>query len=207
MFAIITGNIVSRGKNGVSESVLDSLKSTLLMLGLRPYFWEIFLGTSFQAISDDPAKALKTAILIKAAVKAHKGVDVRISVGIGKIDYRSSKVTECQGEAFSKSLIQFDYLTATQQSLGINTPWSTLNEFCQVSIPLIAALADNWKPSTANIVRAYLAQNEPRQTDLALSLGLSQASVSSALKRAHWFVIADYLNWIEQQITQRASLL
>jgi hypothetical protein len=55
----------------------------------------------------DPADALVIVLLLKATIKQHKALDVRMAIGIGTIDYTSNKVTESNGVL---SLIQGDVL-------------------------------------------------------------------------------------------------
>jgi hypothetical protein len=46
---------------------------------------------------------LVIVLLLKATIKQHKALDVRMAIGIGTIDYTSNKVTESNGSAFINS--------------------------------------------------------------------------------------------------------
>lgn len=198
--AILTGNLLSRSKKADTLTAVEQLKTMLLSFGLRPYYWEIFLGTSFQIVIDEPEKALEKALLLKAAIKTVKGMDVRISIGIGTLELRSSKATECIGEAFEKSLFQFDYLGAQNLTLGLNTPWPALNEYLNASLPLLENICGKWKPATAQIILNYIAGNYPKQKEMANQMGLSQAMISTSLHRGGWQEIAMYMQWTESKI-------
>lgn len=199
-YAILTGNLISKAKNADTVAAAEQLKSILLSFGMRPFYWEIFLGTSFQIVMEEPEKALEKVLLIKSAVQSIKGMDVRISVGIGTLDLRSSKATECIGEAFQKSLHQFDYLAANDLKIGLNTPWPPLNEYFNASLPLLENICNKWKPATAQIIMNYIAGGFPKQKEMASQLGLSQAMISTSLNRGGWTEINRYLEWSEQKI-------
>ncbi|MEZ4798874.1 MAG: transcriptional regulator [Flavobacteriales bacterium] len=206
LYAIITGNLIATTKKTDSVAGAEQLKNILLSFGMRPFYWEIFLGTSFQIVVEEPEKALEKAILIKAAIKCVRGMDVRISIGIGSLDLRASKATECIGEAFQKSLYQFDYLGVNNLRLGLNTPWAIMNEYFNASLPLLENICDKWKPATAQIIMNYIAGNYPRQKEMASQLGLSQAMISTSLTRGGWSEIATYLDWTREKLQAQLQL-
>jgi hypothetical protein len=45
-------------------------------------------------------------LLLKATIKQHKALDVRMAIGIGTIDYTSNKVTESNGSAFIRECFE-----------------------------------------------------------------------------------------------------
>ncbi len=78
MTSIITGDIVHSQMSNPGIW-MDLLKQQFLKSGSSPYTWEIYRGDSFQLEVVNPAKALETAILIKASIKCIKNIDVRMA--------------------------------------------------------------------------------------------------------------------------------
>lgn len=92
MKAVITGDIINSRKVA-SALWMEDLKGILNAYGNEPKDWEIYRGDSFQLVVD-PRDALEIALLIKATIKQHKSLDVRMAIGIGNVDYSADKVTE-----------------------------------------------------------------------------------------------------------------
>jgi hypothetical protein len=106
----------------------ERLKECFERIWQRTERLEIYRGDSFQLVVD-PADALVIVLLLKATIKQHKALDVRMAIGIGTIDY-TSKVTESNGSAFINSGECFEGLK--KQTLGIQTPWSGLTRLLQL---------------------------------------------------------------------------
>ena len=78
MIAVITGDVINSRK---SPSALwqDSLKGVLAEYGMNGPDWELYRGDSFQ-LKIEVNEALLAAIHIKASVKRHSGLDVRMGI-------------------------------------------------------------------------------------------------------------------------------
>lgn len=57
-------------------------------------------GDSFQIVVKQPETVLLFAIRLKATIKCIRGLDVRMGIGIGTLDYKAARVSESNGEAF-----------------------------------------------------------------------------------------------------------
>ena len=101
MKAVITGDIINSRKVASSLWIQD-LKAILNRYGNEPKDWEIYRGDSFQLVVD-AVVALEIAFVIKATIKQHKALDVRMAIGVGSIDYIADKITESNGTAFVNS--------------------------------------------------------------------------------------------------------
>jgi hypothetical protein len=82
MISVITGDIINSIKTQ-SATWLKVLKKELSKWGDSPKQWEIYRGDSFQVEIKNATDAITAAMQLKAAVKSIKGVDVRMSIGIG----------------------------------------------------------------------------------------------------------------------------
>lgn len=179
MIAVLTGDIINSRKEKASVW-LALLKEVLGSYGKEPYHWEIFRGDSFQ-LRTTPEDALKAAIHIKAAIKEVKDLDVRIGIGIGEQDHRAEKISESNGTAFVRSGESFEALK--KQTLGITTGNAQIDDLLNLLFSLALLTINNWSPTVAVTVRAFLEYPGRSQTEVAAILEKSQSSLSEALKR------------------------
>jgi len=200
MKAVITGDVINSRKVA-SGLWLDDLKQILNAYGSEPKDWEIYRGDSFQLIvaADD---ALEVAFILKATIKQHKALDVRMAIGVGSVDYSADKITESNGVAFINSGECFESLK--KQTLGIKTPWVEFNSAFEVIIPLVLLVADNWTSTSAEIFKKALENPEINQNQLAKALNRkSQSSISSSLKRAGYEEIKNTIAFYKQEIKKQ----
>jgi hypothetical protein len=140
MKAVITGDIINSRKVNTSEWI-NVLRKTLKENGEEPKDWEIYRGDSFQLITDTHL-AFEVAMKIKSSIKQNKKLDVRMAIGIGKVEYRSKKIIESNGTAFINSGECFESLK--KQTLAIKTPWEEFNKTFHVIFQLTSLASDNW---------------------------------------------------------------
>jgi hypothetical protein len=200
MKAVITGDVINSRKVA-SGLWLDDLKQILNAYGSEPKDWEIYRGDSFQLVvaADD---ALEVAFTLKATIKQHKALDVRMAIGVGSVDYSADKITESNGVAFINSGECFESLK--KQTLGIQTPWVEFNSAFEVIMPLVLLVADNWTSTSAEIFKKALENPEINQNQLAKALNRkSQSSISSSLKRAGYEEIKNMLAFYKQEIKKQ----
>lgn len=200
MQAVITGDIINSRK--VSSTIwLGDLKAILNQYGSEPKDWEIYRGDSFQLLvaADD---ALEIALLIKATIKQHKELDVRMAIGLGTVDYFADKITESNGIAFINSGECFENLK--KQTLGIQTPWEEFNTTFSVLLPFMLMIADNWTSTSAEILKKALENSDSNQNQLATALNRkSQSSISSSLKRAGYEELKNMIAFYKQEIKKQ----
>jgi hypothetical protein len=141
MKAVITGDIINSRK--LSSLWMKDLKDVLSFYGNEP---KIYRGESFQLVAD-LADALVIVLLLKATIKQHKALDVRIAIGIGTIDYTSNKVTESNGSAFINSGGMFTRIKNKlweYKRLGLDLTRDFYNYF-----QLVVLFADKWTTTSA----------------------------------------------------------
>ena len=136
MKAILTGDIVNSRENTNPATWLTPLKKHLTSYGKMPSKWEIYRGDSFQLEIDDPENALLSAIKIKALIKRHDKLDVRIAIGIGQKTFNAPRITESNGEAFIFSGETFNKLDKQKRTLALKTPWEDFNETMDIILRL-----------------------------------------------------------------------
>ncbi|WP_179020334.1 transcriptional regulator [Winogradskyella forsetii] len=185
MTSVITGDII-KSREAISEdSWLIPLKSALSKLSNDASFYDIYRGDSFQLESNSIEDSFRTSVYIKAFLKSIKGIDVRMSIGIGTKDYEGNSVSESNGEAYIFSGETFDNLKKEKQNLKIKTSNNTLNEELNLYFRLALIAMDNWTVNSAEIVKLSLEYPEMIQSQLAKIIGINQDAVSKRQKRAY----------------------
>ena len=197
ILAVVTGDIVNSQK--VSGKLwLPILKAELNNIGVSPKDWQIYRGDSFQFICS-AKQALLISWLLKAALKNIPPLDVRMAIGIGSIEHRTSKVTESSGSAFVHSGHCFDLLK--KQRLSIQTPWHEFNEAMQVMLALANTLTDKWTEKSAETIYIKLKNPELNQQKIATLLNKKgQGNISETLKRGGIDELTSLLNYYQNQI-------
>ncbi|MDP2723332.1 MAG: SatD family protein [Bacteroidales bacterium] len=181
--SILTGDIINSRNSTQTEAWITSLKEILNSYGNAPKSWETYRGDSFQLEVPNPEESLTAALKIKAVIKQHKNLDVRIGIGIGEITYRANKITESNGPAFTNSGDCFESLRLN--TLAIKTPWEDINYQINIMISLASLTIDNWTPTKSTNVKASLLFPEKNQKELAILLNKkSQSTISQSLKSA-----------------------
>ncbi|UFH34776.1 transcriptional regulator [Flavobacterium acetivorans] len=200
MKAVITGDVINSRKVASALWMTD-LKAVLDSYGKEPKDWEIYRGDSFQLVVE-AVDALEIAFVIKATVKQHKLLDVRMAIGIGTIDYKTHKITESNGSAFVNSGECFEGLR--KQTLGIQTPWPVFDKTFNLILQLTAMFSDNWTSTSAQILKEALQNPTINQNQLASVLNKkSQSSISASLKRAGYEELKNVIAFYKQEIEKQ----
>lgn len=196
MQAIITGDIIN-SKQVEPEKWIKSLKSTLRQYGKTPENWEIFRGDSFQLVVK-PEKAILAILHLKSSIKQFQNLDVRAGIGIGEIEYRSSRITESNGSAFVKSGECFDALK--KQNIMFNSGDEDLNLAINIMLELSLYISDKWTTTVSKIIKLAIENPNLKQMQLAEQLNKSQSNISEALKRGGFDEIMRMNTYYEKQI-------
>lgn len=193
---VITGDIVNSRKSR-PDIWLDKLKETLSEFGKENKVWEIYRGDSFQLVLRKK-EGLKAALMIKSGLKSI-GMDARISIGLGNVEFNADKVTESNGSAFVNSGKRFE--TLKKETLGIQTDNQKFNRTFGVMLSLVDFIISSWKPTTSEVIYVALKNPELNQSELAKMLHKkSQGTISAAMKRAGFDEIQKVLELYETEI-------
>lgn len=203
MVSIITGDIIRSKKFKNPEIWLTPLKEALTNTGIDKKYWEIFRGDSFQIEIKDNQHAFYTATYIKACIKTVKGLDVRLSIGIGDKNFEGDVITESNGEAFQFSGDTLEELKKEKTNLKLKSRYSSLNEELNLYFKFALISMDNWSVTSAETVKIALENTGILQTEMAEILGISQDAVSKRLKRAHFNEIMN----LDRMYRHKISLL
>lgn len=196
MKAVITGDIINSRTEPAGEW-LPVLKDILTQYGQNPREWEVTRGDSFQLILA-PEKALHAALQIKAGIKQHRDLDVRIAIGIGDQNHKAKRISESNGSAFVRSGECFENLK--KQNLGILTGNRETDEILNLLFNLALLTINSWSPTVATTVKAFFEHPQKNQTEMASLLDKSQSSLSEALKRGGYDEILKLEEFYRKQI-------
>jgi len=196
--AIITGDIVNSRKADPKRWV-PVLKEILTKYGSEPECWEIYRGDSFQ-LEVPPEDALEVALHIKAGIKIFKELDVRQAIGIGEKKGQGSRITESHGPAFEYSGNGFEELK--KRRLLIRAPWDDFNTTMNLIIELLSLSTDNWTPTSAEIIRTAIENQQINQQGLAKILGIKQSNVSRGLKRGAYDEMIRTIGYYRMKINE-----
>lgn len=201
MRAVLTGDIIDSRLAENPQEWIDVLKKTLSQFGKSPRNWEIYRGDSFQ-LEIDATDAFVATFRIKAAIKMISGLDVRISIGLGEIDFQANAVTLSNGSAFVNSGRAFDQLKDKKRNLILSSDNPELTADLNMMLQLAEALLSHWTRSSAEAISHILKTPGISQIELSKILGITQPSVSSRLRVAHADEILALINYYSNRITR-----
>lgn len=189
MVAIITGDIINSRSVSPSKWQKD-LKSYLTKVLHDKSKWEIYRGDSFQ-LEAPVLDALEIVLTIKALVKRHPLIDVRMTLGVGEKSFQSKKIIESNGTAFIYSGESFENLK--NNTLIIKTSDTHFDDFFNPILKLLSFICDSWKPMTANTLYIRFTHKDLKQYELAKILNKDISTVNKALKRGGYDQIEEVI--------------
>ncbi|HXB94845.1 MAG TPA: hypothetical protein VNU70_06795 [Puia sp.] len=204
LVAALTGDIVNSTKlaSRQEQGLLEALDSVL-----SGYVYEFYRGDSFQVYVEDPARALRLALLCRAiAVGETEGeedpvvADIRISIGIGPAEQPVRNLGKAKGEAFLLSGRQFDRLQQNEERLAIVCGEPTANIGFQAMADYLDSIFKAMTAKQARVIAALL-QRETQQT-AAQQLNRSKSTVSELAAAGRWPEIERLLEQYEMLINR-----
>ena len=214
IYAVITGDIVKSGKFGSDrEKALKILKDALNSLnnfkrksigGIS----DIFRGDSFQLVISEPAHALEIAIYLKAQLlsKTIKGnnIDVRLAIGIGKIEsFKEKKVEESDGAAFRLSGNALDNISKYRR-FAIKSGIDELNKQLEFISSSIDSITRRWSPEQAEAILLWLRGDT--QISISKKLKISQPAVNQRLQLGGHFTLSESFELFKHLIDKNYKL-
>lgn len=189
MVALIIGDLVNSASMP-SEKWMPVLKDFLNRQGRSPAAWEIFRGDSFQ-FRCAPEASFRQYLLLKSRMKQLAGLDVRVSIGIGAVEYEAAKITESNGPAFVRAGRTFDRMKG-KQYLAFCTGNDTIDKTLNLMGRFASLIMDNWTVSAAETITAILENPDWNQQQVADRLDIGQSAVSQNRKRAQFDLIMEF---------------
>ena len=201
--AVLTADIVNSTK-------LNAAKDKKLTNALTDLFSgdkiEFFRGDSFQAYIKNPQQALRLALLARvSAIRLFKdeGIvlsDIRISIGIGKVNTPVRSLKTAKGEAFILSGRQIDAISKSHQRLAITSANALANEGLQVIATYINAIFDMMTGKQAEVI-AELLKGETQKA-VAKKFKKTKSTIHQRITAGRWGEIEALLQHYENIINQ-----
>lgn len=183
IYAVLIGDIVG-SRTRSPEEWLPVLEHALAHYSSS---FDIYRGDSFQLMVEVD-KILEAYFYIKARIKTVGALDVRMSIGIGTIDYEAGHIKVSSGEAFVRSGEAFE--TLQKDLVAVQSPWSDWDEMASHMLQLSVELANKWTNNMAETVAVSIANPLANQQELAALLNRKyQSQVSTELNKSNWLKI------------------
>ncbi|QQT34571.1 Uncharacterised protein [Sphingobacterium spiritivorum] len=200
LIAVITGDLINSRK--VDAAVwMPVLDETLKQISSR---YDIYRGDSFQS-EVELQQAINHLFYIKAKIKSLKNLDVRMTIGIGTIDYQDAHVRTSAGEAFLHAGERFDALK--KDTVAIRSPWPDLDEGLELMLQLSMEIAGRWTENMAEAVAVSLKHPDMNQHELAAVLNRKyQSQVSTELNKAGYSKIKRVIDYCTEQIVKKCYI-
>jgi hypothetical protein len=202
IYGVLTGDVV----NSTSIPAFKAERLLKELAGeLTPYVVSFYRGDSFQVFIEDPKKSLRTALICRAlaismtepgAVRS----DVRVSVGIGKVQLPVQMPDIARGEAFMLSGRGLDKIEGTEQRISIYSS----HEIADIGFDIMANYIDsifNKMTSKQAVVLLDLLKGQNQQ-DVALKLDRSKSTISQLVSAGRWPEVEKLLQQFEKLINQ-----
>ncbi|MEN8136743.1 MAG: hypothetical protein ABFS18_14605 [Thermodesulfobacteriota bacterium] len=202
LYAVLTGDIIKSSRLTLDE--LEMARKSLFNATEVARGWEndviegdleLFRGDAWQILVKKPSFALRLAIFLRATLIARENIDSRISIGLGRVENISEKISHSTGEAFILSGHALDDMTQ-RYSMTIHTPKvaNPMSKWLPVIGHLCDTIMSHWTQRQAEIVCATLEDyNDLTHEDISKKLvpSVSKQSVTKALTGADWHVIRE----------------
>jgi hypothetical protein len=195
METILSGDIVN--STNVKPQVYLSILEKWIKKHSKDQQYSIYRGDSFQLVVAQPAKALSVIIELKSALKRIKTLDVKIAIGLGRIDFKNAITSKSSGTAFIRSGRALDAIENKKQNIILSSD-HPLDTYMNSNLKLAGILMDSWSINSAETVYEALINPKVNQTQLGELLGIKQATASRRLERAYWTEIQELILLFEQ---------
>lgn len=189
VIAVITGDIIN-SQHTDPELWVPALTQLFEGWGRSSVDWELYRGDEFQ-VRTEPTNVFWNFLAIKSLVKKNENLDVRISMGIGDQSYVATKITQCQGSAFTYSGRGLETIKKEGSTFHITTPNEKLSRELMLTLKWASLEFDRWSPALAEVIYELVHHTEITQDELAKKLQVTQSSISQRIKRANFDLLKE----------------
>jgi hypothetical protein len=201
IYAVLTGDIVnSTTLNKANEKKLHKELPALF----AGHNFEFYRGDSFQALVKEPAAALRLALLCRTIaislpqVRENVSSDIRIGIGIGKVESPVKTLNVAKGEAFILSGRALEELSKTEKRMAIATTTPLANQGLQVIADYIDNIFEQMTAKQAEVIFQLL-KGETQQA-VAYKLKKNKSTIHQRVTSGRWPEILRILQQYENII-------
>ncbi|MGM0453352.1 MAG: hypothetical protein ACQERN_09335 [Thermodesulfobacteriota bacterium] len=214
-YAVITGDFI--GFSDLPAHTRQQMPDVLVQTGrglcgaFGPWVYgdvSVFRGDSWQTLVVAPVYAFRAALFFRAAIRsAVAGVDTRMAIGIGRIDYVPEKrVSAGDGPAFRRSGKMLEQMTGSRAGrLRLAFPDIEAEGEIDAIVRLAGTLGDRWSRRQAKAVLGALKGFSPTRIAADWPPPISRQAVGKHLSRAGWPALAHALCVVEKRLEKNLS--
>ncbi len=217
IYAVLTGDIVSSSRinqergNRVLEEILSIEKDIKGRFPSSVHAGvDVFRGDSWQLVVRDPISALRIALYFRAQLRSAAGMDSRISIGFGTVDYLpAGEVSTGTGAAYTLSGMGLkDLLKPVRMKLKFTSEQtSSLTRSLDTITGLIDLQVQRWTRKQAAASAGSLVGLTQEQIALDWEdEPVSQQAISQHLESAGWYQIRESLQFVETVLPEVLKL-
>jgi hypothetical protein len=205
IYAVLTGDIVRSRHIDSKDKLMNALTEVLDTVKKEHHVeYDLYRGDSFQIVVPSASTAALVAIIIRSKLiscspKKQERWDARISIGLGTISYRGSKITDSDGPAFLLSGQGLDQINKQNRRLIIKTPWTTTDKMISLNTRFVDDIISRWSKYSAETAYYSLLYNES-QSVLAARLEKSQPTINHRIATAKLDLIKAYILHVKEHI-------
>ncbi|MFT4533355.1 MAG: hypothetical protein ACJA1A_001745 [Saprospiraceae bacterium] len=212
LYAVITGDIVDSSSLSTTDRNVIEVHLNNIANKCSKYTdsqFDMFRGDSVQGVLKSCKLSLRVAVYFKAktnAIRIEKGdrtpkVDIRLSIGIGKVDYLSNNILASDGPAFKFSGHTLDTMKKSGRDLTLTTTSNKTNKQWDIILSLMEEVMNGWSIASAETVALLLWDDNEKH--LSKILGISQPAVNLRKKHARWDAIKKTIEYYEKQFARK----
>jgi hypothetical protein len=209
--AVLTGDIINftRLNPQNRQRLIENLEKLIKSWIKNSEDAEIYRGDSYQIIFEDVANAISRGVQLICWFKIQSDqvnktyLSSRISIGIGAVSYRGKNVLSSDGEAFHLSGRNFDKMNI-EELISIHTNDNEKNKAIHIILNFVNKIINEWTIPQAEVIFHIL--EGKTQQKIADNLSISQPSVNSRIKLAHWKEIEQAINYISELVQKNNGI-
>jgi hypothetical protein len=163
--------------------------------------YEIIRMDEFLALSESPVHSIRSVIMLFTAFRflsykeLSERVELRMSEGIGPVEFAQDHLRESDGTAFRKASSGIGKMKRHQR-ISITCPVKALNEEFALSCSFMDILIHDWSDEQAEAL--FLNLTGKNQMEISELLGISQPAVNRRLKAGHVDTVQKFILRFEQ---------
>ncbi|MFO7668553.1 MAG: hypothetical protein R6W31_02755 [Bacteroidales bacterium] len=214
-YAVVAGELApgSRVSNEQLSKIPDLIRASFqtvnrLVEGSGKLSYEIIRMDEFLGLSESPIDCLRSVIMLFSAFRflsykeLNERLDLKISVGIGPVEFAQDHLRESDGTAF-RAATEGNRKMKRNQRIQILTPYQALNAELDLSCSFMDILIHDWSDEQAEAM--FLNLTGRNQMEISQMLNISQPAVNRRLKAAHFDTIQKFINRYEQLLKSAES--
>ena len=201
--AVVTGDIINSKEIQDKTHLIKSLDELFRFIEAKYQFiypFEMFRGDGLQGVLKNPRYTLRVTLLLKSGLISkstdRQMYDMRISSGIGVMEFAQKDVKTANGRAFELSGTELDKMKLSGKTLSVLTEIEKLNETLSLLNTFAEIVIQKWSKNSAEAVFLSLSTGFT-QTEVAQRLNISQSAVQQRLAVANYEAIISYIRYFE----------